>query len=45
MSGRHIASRAFLYAFFLSLFLPGMLEHKIRQIVRPVGVIEYNVKN
>ena len=45
MSGRHIASRAFLYAFFLSLFFPGIARAQIRQIVQPVGVIQYNVKN
>ncbi len=52
MSGRNfrsrmmaIASRAFLYVLFAALFFPGVARAQIKQIVQPVGVIQYNVKN
>src|SRR6187549_7372 len=52
MSGCHfrsrktaIAPRAFLYVLFSTLFFPGVATAQIKQIVQPVGVIQYNVKN
>lgn len=52
MSGCHfrsrktaIAPRAFLYVLFSTLFFPSAATAQIKQIVQPVGVIQYNVKN
>lgn len=45
MSGRRIASRAFLYLFFACVIFPDTARAQIKDIVQPVGVIEYNVKN